>query len=85
MQNPDIKKINTKTTEVSLNEAIGISLAHDITEIRPGEFKGRAFMKGHVITDKDIEHLKRLGKERIFGLKRKSILKIIRKRQTSLF
>ncbi len=68
MQKPDIKKNNEKITEVSLNEAIGISLAHDITEIRPGEFKGRAFMKGHVITDEDIEHLKRLGKERIFVL-----------------
>jgi hypothetical protein len=43
-------------------------LAHDITEIRPGEFKGRAFKKGHVIREEDICHLQRLGKERLFVL-----------------
>jgi hypothetical protein len=68
MQKPDTKMNYTKITEVSLNEAIGTSLAHDVTEIRPGEFKGRAFKKGHVITEEDIEHLKRLGKEKLFIL-----------------
>ncbi|MBF0464294.1 MAG: molybdopterin-binding protein [Nitrospirae bacterium] len=47
----------------------GCVLAHDITEIRPGEFKGRAFKKGHVITKSDIEHLQRLGKDNIYLLK----------------
>jgi molybdenum cofactor synthesis domain-containing protein len=54
--------------EIPVSKAMGISLAHDITEIRPGEFKGRAFKKGHVVTEEDIEHLRRLGKENLFIL-----------------
>ncbi|MDZ7640894.1 MAG: molybdopterin-binding protein [Desulfurivibrio sp.] len=53
---------------VPVAEAVGMVLPHDITEIRAGEFKGRAFKKGHVIRPEDIEHLKRLGKEQIFIL-----------------
>jgi hypothetical protein len=51
-----------------LEHAIGCVLAHDITEIRPGEFKGARFKKGHVIAREDIPLLKRLGKEHIFVL-----------------
>jgi molybdenum cofactor synthesis domain-containing protein len=51
-----------------VHEAIGTVLAHDITEIRPGEFKGRAFKKGHVIREEDVCHLQRLGKEHLFVL-----------------
>lgn len=54
---------------VPVEEAVGMVLAHDITEIRPGEFKGRAFKKGHVIRPEDVEHLKRLGKERLYVLR----------------
>jgi molybdenum cofactor synthesis domain-containing protein len=53
---------------VPVGEAVGMPLAHDITEIRPGEFKGRAFKKGHIIRNDDIERLQRLGKERVFVL-----------------
>ncbi|MBI5529076.1 MAG: hypothetical protein HY897_22335 [Deltaproteobacteria bacterium] len=45
---------------------MGKALAHDITEIRPGEFKGRAFRQGHVVRESDVEHLQRLGKENLF-------------------
>ncbi|QWR76997.1 molybdopterin-binding protein [Candidatus Magnetomonas plexicatena] len=55
------------TLPVEMSE--GCVLAHDITEVRPGEFKGRAFKKGHVITKADIEHLQRLGKDNIYLLK----------------
>ncbi|KJU81829.1 molybdopterin biosynthesis protein [Candidatus Magnetobacterium bavaricum] len=51
-----------------MEDAVGRVLGHDITEIRQGEFKGRAFKKGHVITADDIEHLKRLGKNNIYLL-----------------
>lgn len=54
--------------KVSLEEAIGHVLPHDITEIRPGEFKGPAFKKGHIIKEEDIPHLRRLGKESIYVL-----------------
>ncbi len=53
---------------IPVTEAIGMVLAHDITEIRQGEFKGRAFKKGHVIREEDVCHLQRLGKERLFVL-----------------
>ncbi|MEJ2192475.1 MAG: molybdopterin-binding protein [Nitrospirota bacterium] len=53
---------------VPLKDAVGMVLAHDITEIRPGEFKGRAFRKGQVIHREDICHLQRLGKESLFIL-----------------
>lgn len=53
---------------ISLEKAVGTVLAYDITEIRPGEFKGRIFKKGHIIEDKDICHLQRLGKEKLYVL-----------------
>ncbi len=57
-----------KSRLVPVEEAVGMVIPHDITEIRPGEFKGPAFRKGHVIQKEDIEHLKRLGKEHIYAL-----------------
>lgn len=51
---------------VKTEDAVGMVLGHDITEIVPGEFKGVAFKKGHIIKEKDIEHLLRIGKEHIF-------------------
>jgi molybdenum cofactor synthesis domain-containing protein len=53
---------------VNVADAVGMILSHDITEIRQGEFKGRAFKKGHIVTPEDVEHLKRLGKEHLFVL-----------------
>lgn len=47
-------------------EAVGRVLLHDITKIVPGEFKGRAFKKGHVIKEEDIEVLLSLGKDNIY-------------------
>jgi len=60
--------INGKFSKIPLHEAIGCVLAHDITEIRVGEFKGAAFLKGHIVREEDIPHLKRLGKEHLFVL-----------------
>ncbi|WP_297056054.1 molybdopterin-binding protein [Thermosulfurimonas sp.] len=53
---------------VPVEEAVGMVLPHDLTEIRPGEFKGPAFRKGHVVREEDIPHLKRLGKDHIYVL-----------------
>ncbi len=53
---------------VPVRQAVGLVLAHDITEIRQGEFKGRAFKKGHIVTEQDIDHLERLGKEHLYLL-----------------
>ncbi len=53
---------------VPVDDAVGMVLPHDITEIVKDKFKGRAFKKGHIIRDVDVEHLKRLGKEHIYVL-----------------
>ena len=53
---------------IPVHQAVGTVLAHDITEIRQHEFKGRAFKKGHIIREEDICHLQRLGKEHLFVL-----------------
>jgi molybdenum cofactor synthesis domain-containing protein len=53
---------------IPVQQAVGTVLAHDITEIRPGEFKGRAFKKGHIIKEEDVCQLQRLGKEHLFVL-----------------
>lgn len=52
--------------KIRVEEAIGMPICHDITRVVPGEFKGVAFKKGHIIEPKDIEDLKKLGKEHIY-------------------
>jgi len=54
--------------KMRLQEAIGSKLAHDITEIRPGEFKGPAFRQGHTVCEADLCHLQRLGKNHLYVL-----------------
>jgi len=53
---------------IPVDQAVGMVLPHDITEIVKDEFKGCAFKKGHIIRTKDVEHLRRLGKEHIYVL-----------------
>lgn len=53
---------------VPVDEAIGMVLPHDVTEIVAGEKKGPAFRKGHIVRDEDIEYLKRIGKFHIYVL-----------------
>lgn len=52
--------------KVKTEDAVGKVLGHDITKIVPGEYKGPAFKKGHVIQPEDIYHLKQIGKDHIF-------------------
>lgn len=49
-------------------DAVGSVLAHDITEVRPGERKGACYKKGRVITESDVPHLERLGKRHLYVL-----------------
>ena len=51
---------------VKLEDAVGLKLAHDITEIRPGQFKGPAFRQGHTVCGEDVCHLQRLGKNHLY-------------------
>ncbi len=34
---------------IKVEDAIGSILTHDVTQIIPGQFKGRLFKKGHLI------------------------------------
>ncbi len=51
---------------IELKDAVGTKLAHDITEIRPGEFKGAAFHKGHTVCNEDLCRLQKLGKNHLY-------------------
>ena len=51
---------------VNVEDAVGLRLAHDITEIRPGEFKGAAFRQGHAVCEDDLCRLQRLGKNHLY-------------------
>ena len=53
---------------VPLEEAVGMRLEHDITEIRQGEFKGRAFKRGHRVCRMDLDRLRDLGKNNLYVL-----------------
>lgn len=57
--------------KVPVENAVGMVLCHDITEIIPGESKERVFKKGHVVTEKDIPRLLRIGKENLYVWERK--------------
>ncbi|MBN2126572.1 MAG: molybdopterin-binding protein [Deltaproteobacteria bacterium] len=61
-------KYKSSADIIPLDQAVGKVLAHDITEIRPGEFKGASFKKGHILREEDVPHLRRLGKEHLFVL-----------------
>lgn len=52
--------------KINVEDAVGTELAHDITEIRPGEFKGPAFRQGHLVCNEDICHLQKLGKNHLY-------------------
>ncbi|GBF35227.1 molybdopterin biosynthesis enzyme [Desulfocucumis palustris] len=51
---------------VPVQEAVGMVLCHDITQIIPGEFKGRAFKKGHIVQIEDVPKLLNIGKENLY-------------------
>ena len=51
---------------IPVEEAIGLPLAHDITEIVPGKHKGPAFRRGHIIQREDVSKLLDVGKAHIY-------------------
>lgn len=51
--------------KIRVQDAVGMELCHDITEMKDG-FKGAAFKRGHIILQEDIEHMLRIGKEHVF-------------------
>ncbi len=63
-----MSKQNCALKKIRVEDAVGLSLAHDITEIRPDEFKGVAFPKGYTVKEKDICRLMKLGKRHLYIL-----------------
>ncbi len=61
-----------KTTCIPVEDAVGMPLAHDVTRIVPGEFKGILFRRGHEIRKEDIEPLRKCGKDTIYILELES-------------
>lgn len=61
-----IRQGTTLLKEVPVREAVGMRLAHDLTRIVPGQFKGRLFQRGHLITEADIPNMLDIGKEHIY-------------------
>ena len=51
--------------KIKVQDAIGMELCHDITEMNDS-FKGAAFKRGHIISQQDIDHLLRIGKQHVF-------------------
>ncbi|OXM13751.1 molybdopterin-binding protein [Paenibacillus herberti] len=58
--------MRTQLKEVPVQEALGMRLAHDLTRIVPGSFKGRLFTKGHIVGQEDIPALLDIGKAHIY-------------------
>lgn len=56
--------------QVTVKQAVGTVLAHDLTQIIPGEYKGAKFKKGHVITEEDIPLLLSMGKKHLYVLEK---------------
>ncbi|WP_300457116.1 molybdopterin-binding protein [Desulfobacula sp.] len=53
---------------LTVDQAVGTPLAHDMTQIVPGKYKGPAFKKGHKITSGDVCQLMRMGKNNFYVL-----------------
>ena len=67
-QSHHTRQCNGGMTKIKVEEAVGTRLAHDITEIRPGEFKGPSFRRGHKVREQDVCRLMRLGKRHLYIL-----------------
>lgn len=52
--------------KVDVENAVGMVLCHDMTQIIPGEFKDARFRKGHIVTSEDIPVLLSMGKKHLF-------------------
>ncbi len=54
--------------KIRVEDAVGTVLAHDMTRITRGKFKGVAFKKGHIVQETDIPKLLRIGTNHLYVL-----------------
>jgi len=52
--------------KIQVEQAIGMTLGHDMTRVIPGKCKEVAFRRGHVIKREDIPEFLKIGKEHIY-------------------
>jgi molybdenum cofactor synthesis domain-containing protein len=57
---------------INIEDAVGMVLGHDVTQIIPGKYKGPRFKRGHHIREEDIPEFLRIGKEHIYVMDLKS-------------
>ena len=53
---------------IPVDQAVGTTLAHDMTEIIPGKSKAPAFKRGHKVKSEDLCRLMRMGKNNLYVL-----------------
>ena len=52
-----LERVRQPFKAIPVAKAVGTVLAHDLTRILPGEFKGRAFKRGHIVREEDVPAL----------------------------
>ncbi|HHX51150.1 MAG TPA: molybdopterin-binding protein, partial [Clostridia bacterium] len=52
--------------KIRVEDAVGMILCHDVTQIVPGKKKGPLFSKGHIIEKDDVPELLNIGKDHIY-------------------
>ena len=63
---PNMNQMKQAMQSISVENAIGMMLWHDMTRIVPGESKGPEFRKGHIVREEDIPLLLEMGKEHVY-------------------
>ena len=58
--------------KIRIEDAAGMVLGHDVTQIIPGEYKGPRFKRGHRIRKEDIPEFLKIGKEHIYVMNLKA-------------
>lgn len=62
------KATSTPYKTIPVEQAVGLTLAHDMTEVIPGKSKGPAFRKGHRVRSQDLCRLMKMGKNHLYVL-----------------
>jgi len=57
--------------KIRIEDAVGMLLGHDVTQIIPGQFKGPRFKRGHLIREEDIPEFLKIGKKHVFVMELK--------------
>ena len=58
--------------KIKIEDAVGMVLGHDVTQIIPGQFKGPKFKRGHLIREEDIPEFLKIGKEHVYVMELKA-------------